>query len=490
VVCGRQWGKTTTARLITLLGMGEPDSRTIYASLIRRNCKKLYWWPLLDELVSLGWGVHERSEDGRKVSNDTELIMEAPNGAWVQAVSCSEMSDLKTIRGDQADRFLVDECQEPNDDVLRALVLKVAVAMLFKRRGRLWLFGTVPEAEPCFFGECLDNPKWRTFGHSDVKGTECRPVFENLSIERAAIEEACDVAGLVPGHPIYEREVMGRRVRDPSKFAYEYLAGRNDYDPSTVDFDKGARRHSAGLDLASGKGYEVAFGEKGPTKQPDRDAIVVHSWDANDGEMRLYARFQWHHDACPLADLADILDLVREVYRPGATVGDHGGHGAIKVLADLAGKLRMLFRTKPDDVGLSVRRVNEDYRTGRLLHPTVDTETPRLLAALERRPWAADRKARVRKLLVEGTRTEDGKLPLSADVAKVTKSIDPRTRKVRYNQGAFHSDISEASRYAHHAARHWASKAPPGEPTDAAGKAEADICAQLEAEARAANGAW
>lgn len=458
VLCSRQWGKTTTARLIARLGMSVPGHRTIYATLVRRNCKKLFWRPLIDDLAVDGWGVHERDERGRKAASDTDLILEAPNGSWLQALSCQDMSDLGTIRGDQADCFIIDEAQENRDDVLEALIFKIALAMLLKRNGRLWVLGTVPEYEPTVFTKILDDPKWRTFGHSEKKGSPNRPIFDNRSIDPAVVNAKCAEAGLVPGHPVYEREILGRRVKDPSKLAYEYLAGRNDYDPTTIDF-RGDWRYAGGLDL----GFQ------------DRDAICIGSWKDVDATRRLLVRWAWQHNHLDVDDLADVMQVVMRVFPSITWCGDHGGHGAVKVLKTLEARMQIYFLPKPADVMVSVGLVNDDYRAGRLLLPTVDLVTPLLLAEVDRMPWDERRKERVRRLL-----TPPEPASIALDAGKVTKTL--RNGKIEINKKGFHSDVTEAKRYMHSAAWHFRAEAPaPPPPTDPDELRAIQIRAQLDA---------
>lgn len=394
VMCSRQSGKTTGARRRSRRMLAKrPGSRVIYATLIRRNCKKLFWQPIKAELHKAG--VQFRC-------NDTELLMDLPNGSWMQALSCSGLDDLKTIRGDQADLFIIDECQEPNDDVLEALITKIVPPMLMKRGGMLDLLGTVPEVDPCTFTECLDSPRWRTFGWN---------CFQNIFMDPAEIRRTCDEAGIGPGHVVYEREILGKRVKDPSKLAYEYDPVRNCYDPVGVNFEEGPWRHSLGLDL----GFQ------------DRDAIVVLAWRRDDPLRRLYQRYVWQENHQDVDMLAKVVADTIERFHPSYIVGDHGGHGAVKVLKTLEARLHLRIDYKPADVMVSVGLVNDDLRTGRLL--------------LER----------------------DSEL--GADLGRVQRTVDRASNRIVINKKGYHSDLSEALRYAHHAARHWAAKPPKPEPT-------------------------
>lgn len=394
VMCGRQSGKTSGCRRRARRVLGlKPGSRVIYATLIRRNCRKLFWQPIKEELHVAGWSFRH---------NDTEMLMTLPNGSHLQALSVQGLDDLKTIRGDQCDLFMLDECQEPNDDVIEALTLKIVPPMLMKRGGMLDLLGTVPEVEPNQFSKCLDSPLWRAFGWTP---------FDNPFVPDEEIQRTCDETGIGPGHVVYEREIMGRRLKDPSKLAYEFDPARNVYTPGAVDFLQGQWRHSMGLDL----GFQ------------DRDAIVVLGWNRHDDARRLYVRHTWQLNHQDVDQLADVVEEVVKQFRPSYIAGDHGGHGAVKVMETLQNRLHIQIERKPGDVMVSVGLVNDDLRTGRLLLEA-DSE-------------------------------------LGSDLGRVQRTVDRNTNRVIINKKGYHSDLSEALRYAHYAARHWASKAPPAEPT-------------------------
>lgn len=451
VCCSRRAGKSTGAvwRAIWLMTT-RPGARVHYVSLIRRNAKKHFWRPLLRTLKELGWSYRP---------NESDMILELPNGSWCQALSCPDHAAIKSVKGDWTDLFMVDECQEPNNDVLEALIDVAAMPMLTDKGGMLDLLGVAPEVEPCFFSDALDSDGWAHFSWTQFQHDF--PVRRETKWER--VQKACERRALplnvqasndndgrlvlVPlegTHPIVLREYFGKRAKDPSKLAYEYQPGRNDYDPAAVDFDKPTVRHSAGLDLAS---------------VTDNDAIVVHAWFTDDGERIAYTRFAWQWNGLHVDDLALVVALVHRVYR-ARWVGDTGGHGAQKVLATLAARLKMLFAPKPTDVLVSVRLINDDYRAARLKHPTSDVETAKVLAAVDGMPWTDEQKNRARELLSAGA------APLVREVAGVSKTINVRTRKVEINKKGLHSDLSEANRYASHGSRNWAAKAPPPEPTD------------------------
>ncbi len=388
VMCSRRSGKTVGARLRAIRCLASrPGARILYITLIRKNCRKLFWHPLKRDLDAFGWTYK---------SNETDLNLVTPNGSYVEATSVDDVRDVGKIRGDNWDLVIIDECQEPRDDILEMLVDHVLAASFIDHGGDLDLLGTPPATETGFFVEQMRRPKAATYGWT---------MFDNPHINHGEIHALCEERGIGPGHAVYEREIMGRLVIDPGSLAYEYRKGLNDFDPAEVDFADGTWRHAMGIDL----GFQ------------DCDAIVVVGWRRDDGERRLYERYCWAENHNDVDRLADKVDEVRALFKPSVIVADHGGHGAVKVLETLKNRMGIMFQSKPSDVMLSVGLVNDDLRTGRLL-----LSSPELIA----------------------------------DMNKVQRTVNPTTKRVEINKRGYHSDRTEGLRYAHHAARHYASKAP------------------------------
>ncbi len=390
VLCGRRAGKTASIlRRVIRKSVTCAGRKTLYVTLIRRNCRKLFWRPLLARLTAMGVSFE---------ANEVDMTCRLANGALIEATSCDDVRSAGKIRGDFYDEVFVDEAQEPGDDVIEPLVEEVLFPMLIDRGGQLTLSFTPPASMVGYVMDRLSDLRWSRFGWS---------MFDNKYIPRAQIEEMIAAKGLTPEHPVYQREILGMPVVDPESLAYEYDPARNDYDPATFKFEGPQWRHAMGLDL----GFQ------------DRDAIVVGAWDRDDATQKCRVRFTWqenHQDVDQLA--AKVREVVKE-YRPSVIVGDHGGHGAVKVLETLKNRMGIMIQLKPADVMVSVGLVNDDLRTGRLLLP-VGSE-------------------------------------LGRDLGLVQRTVNQRTRRIEINKKGYHSDLSEAMRYMHHGARHFTSKAPP-----------------------------
>jgi hypothetical protein len=391
---GRRGGKTVSMRARTVRQLAKrAGSRVLYITLIKKNCRKLYWHPLKRDLLRYGW---------KFKPHETDLSLVTSDGGYVEATSCENMNHVARVRGDGWDLVLIDECQEPRDDIQEQLVEHVLVPSLVDNHGGLDLGGTPPPADVGFFVEWMKRKGTKTWSWT---------MFDNPNVDAATeVQELFIDRGIVPGHPIYEREIMGKLVTDPDKLAYEYRRERNDYVPTADMFEEGQWRHSMGLDL----GFQ------------DNDAIVVLGWKREDAERRLYERFRWQANHLDVDALAIKVREVVKTYRP-VLVGDHGGHGAVKVLETLKLRMGLEIHAKPTDVMASVGLVNDDFRSGRLL-------------------------------LEQGS-------PLGNELMRVTRTLNPRTGRLEINKQGFHSDLSEALRYAHHAARHWASRPPKKEET-------------------------
>lgn len=334
VFCGRRAGKTAGIRLRTVRrALMRPGHKKLYVTLIRRNCRKLFWRPILNELQDRGVEFE---------ANEVDMICRLANGSIIEATGCDDIRSAGKMRGDDYDDVDVDEAQEPNDDVLEPLVEEVLFPTLIDRGGELTLAGTPPDAMVGYFIERLSDPRWQRFGWS---------MFDNPYIPRKFIDEMIAAKGLTPEHPIYRREILGLPEVDPDKLVYEYQRKRNDFDASLLDQHGETWRYAMGLDL----GFQ------------DSDAIVVVGWRKDDPERRLYVVYQWHANHLDVDVLAEKTRQVYEQYRPVSLVGDHGGHAAQKILATISARLNVLIQPKPSDVNVSIGLVNDDLRNSRLL---------------------------------------------------------------------------------------------------------------------------
>lgn len=232
VACSRRAGKTNGAWRRAAMMLARPNTWTHYVNLLRRNARTQFFLPLVRWLEARKWPIR---------ANLSDLIIETPWGSWLKAFSVPDMGSVGSVKGDRSDLFIIDECQEPADDVIEALVDVAALPMTTDTGGAIDLAGTVPEVEPCFFSKALDSSDWAhmhwtMFDHD---------LPEPREVKRARVEEIIKARGLTWEHPIVQREYLGRRVRDASKFVYDFDVSRNTFAAAELAAVAGIRHREA-----------------------------------------------------------------------------------------------------------------------------------------------------------------------------------------------------------------------------------------------------
>lgn len=333
-------------------------------------------------------------------SHDGTMTMRFRGGV-LYVKSCDDVGGLKRFRGDQWDLVMIDEVQEHEENIIAPLIEQALLPSLADRAGSLDVLGTPPDAGEV--GYLWDRYKEAT----DTLGSQWRAwhwtLRNNPYFPQGEIDAVCRVRGIGPGHPIYEREFEGRFVSDAGLRVYEYEPGRNDM----------TAPHEGGEGWQYAMGVDLGF--------QDCDAIVVFGWRRTDGQRQMHEVYSWCENHLDVDALAKVYRDAIQKWRPRSVVGDTGGHGAVKVLKTLEQRLGGYpIMPKPVSVADSVALYNDDMRTGRIrLNP-------------------------------------DGQL--AADSKKVVWKVTNGKREIGKK---FHSDLTEAARYAHHGATHFMGKASP-----------------------------
>ncbi len=340
-VCSRRAGKSEGAvRKATKKALGKPGARVAYVTLIRRNCKKYFFWPVLELLRKKGAGFE---------ADQSDLIVKLHNGSFIQAFSVSELGDIETVLGDKWDLVIIDEAQSFRDDVIEELVVRGLFPQLLDRRGTLDLLGTPPPAgEVGYFWNTWSSGKFQRYRWT---------LFENPWIESSEVKELVDAVGLTPDHAIYKREYLGEFCVDPNSLVFEYQTGRNDIDTlpfsmeKVQELDREVWRFAMGLDL----GFQ------------DRDAISVVGWRKDDPSHTVYECYSFQRNHLDVDKLSEEFIAAYKLWRPIKVIGDNGGHGATKVLKTLEARLGgIVIDSKPTSVHDSIGLLNDELRTGRL----------------------------------------------------------------------------------------------------------------------------
>lgn len=393
VWCSRRAGKSRgIVRRCARLAVQKPKSRWLYVTLVRDNAFKYFWEPL-KELLSAKRIPYE--------SNEGRFMLTMPNGAFFQATSADDIGDVGKKKGDEWDGVFLDEAQDFAPKVISQLIDVAIFPSLGNRSGFLDVLGTPPNVQHGYFYDLIKSKRFTEFRWT---------MFDNRFYPNAQeeYELALSTRGLTRDHPIVQSEFFGELVTNPEALVWEYDPQRNHMDEVDTS-ERGAWRFTMGIDL----GFQ------------DRDAIVILGWRKDDPEKRLFVVEQWQQNHLDVDQLSAVVLPLYHKWKPVHVVGDHGGHGAVKVLETIANRLGIIMGRKPGDLLVSIGLVNDDFRAGRLKVP----------------PGS----------------------PVATDARLET--WDQTSTKKEVDKGGYHSDIMAALRYAHEGARHYQAKAPKPEPT-------------------------
>lgn len=251
--CGRRWGKTEAAAV---------DASTM--AIARPGCVQMIVSPTYDQ-SRLIFDAVERFLSGAAVLRGHVKVVRTPYprltvlGSVITARTADE--DGRNLRGNSADRVIVDEAAYVRDSVIQ----EVISPMLADREGKLVMIST-PFGKNHFyraFVRGVESGKWRV--ESGEPSTDNRqpstvsfqfPSWDNPHISRAYVDE--------------QREVISTR-----QFAVEYEAQFMDDQNSVFaweDIEAAAARHA---ELVEAAGFDVVVAGIDWARYSDYTAIVA-----------------------------------------------------------------------------------------------------------------------------------------------------------------------------------------------------------------------
>ncbi len=369
-LAGRRAGKTASNQRLTARMLAQLGRSVIYVSLVEKNAKEQFFLPLLDLLSEHEW----RSWDDRQRNDGqwdfradrTALVLRSRWGGTLRAFSAHDMRTAGTIRGYPADLLILDEAQEPRDDVVRYLMDRVASAFVIDRGGWVRITGTVPQIEPSYFSEALDSPGWShhawTAFHHDLPKPRAGKVEDLQKLcEAKGWALQLETAGESNGKPVVTcgpdtsieiaSEFFGKRIKDPATMLYSYDPERNGESAPEGYCDTFA----VGLDLG----------------WTDLVTINVRGWRSDDVLMRSWQVYEWGNNELPAVapegrpSIAVELGGVLERWPAWIIVADDATGGDKISIATLSEMLGVEMESKPKNLGFSVELFNEDFRHGR-----------------------------------------------------------------------------------------------------------------------------
>lgn len=448
-LAGRRGGKTASNQRLSARLLAQRGKSVIYVSLVEKNAKEQFFLPLIDLLVDRGWRLWEdrsKSEGQWDFRADrSALILRTRWGSVLRAFSAHDMGTAATIRGYPADLLILDEAQEPRDNVVRYLMDRIASAFVIDRGGWVRMSGTVPAVEPCYFSEALDNDGWKQFTwtafHHDLPKPRERKVadLQELCEAKKWALQLMEVGKDEAGRPISScgeataveiaSEFFAKRVKDPNTVLYSYDPAVN----GEVAPEGYCDMFSVGLDLG----------------WTDPNAINVRGWRSDDPLMRTWQIYEWMENEIPAVapdgrpSIAKQLSWVLERWPAWQVVADDATGGDKITIATLAEILGIELTHKPRNLGVSVELYNEDFRCGRA-HIDSKSATAEEIQHMRKVP---DPNAKGWKFKIVSSRRRG-------------RNADGTEGKIN------HKDHAAASRMAHWGARHYWNSVRPEEVAD------------------------
>lgn len=216
-LCSRRAGKTHCGgAYLALTAVKRAGTISVYIALTRKSAKRIMWGTLKEIFIKSG------CYTGTKWNN-TELVVELPNGSQIFLTGASDEDDKETLRGNKYALVLVDECasfkshfQEMLDEVIEPALIDLD--------GTLALLGTPNSACVGHFYDATTNPE---FGYSVHRWT----ILDNPHIPRAAqwLEARMLQKKWTRQHPVYLREWCGLWIKSADSLVYKFDEKKNVY---------------------------------------------------------------------------------------------------------------------------------------------------------------------------------------------------------------------------------------------------------------------
>lgn len=219
-ICGRRAGKTSGAARWLLQGMEErPGTRSVYVGLSAARAKQIMWDGVLERTGrSFQLGLQPRTKHG-------QLMIRHPNGSTLWLAGCGDRSEVDKFRGEPFYRVVVDEAQA-FPEWISELVEDAIEPSLVDYSGQLALCGT-PSAVPSgYFYEVT------TGARQGWSPSHRWTMLDNPHLPGAPdwLKNKCVTQSWGDDDPTYQREYLGRWVRDEQALVYPFRPA-NDYRP-------------------------------------------------------------------------------------------------------------------------------------------------------------------------------------------------------------------------------------------------------------------
>lgn len=215
--CGRRAGKTDLAqKLLLRTALGQARVQAVYVSTTIKRALATVW----DELVDLN---EEFCLGG--VVNVQKSTFTFPNRSRVVITGCENKAMANDIRGRRrVALYIVDECQDWKDDLLKYFVEQVVHWSKADVRGSCVLAGTGGAPRGFWAAACLAASEWSKHSWTAFDNPYLAP-----GEARALIDKACKDRKVTEDDPSIQREFYARFVVDLLRQIFQYDQAKNGF---------------------------------------------------------------------------------------------------------------------------------------------------------------------------------------------------------------------------------------------------------------------
>lgn len=340
--CPRRSGKTEANVGLLLEGaLSGPNHLVLFVAVTRQRAFDLTWRAV--EQACQQFGIES-------TENLSRLERSFPNGSLLRWVGADDMRALRTKRGDKLWRVVIDESQDFEFPIMRELAVAIFGPSLEDLGGDLVLTGT--PGEVCagyWYGVTGGDPDalkriegWDVYSWTPFDNPHIPRIHERL----ASGEIARELGG--EDSPTYQREWLGRWVRDTGALFYRFSPSLNLHRKTEAELTGPGWAHALGWDLGL------------------RDAMAMVVWAFHRNDPNLYEAASWSK---PGALVDECVEKYRDFDRRFNLVGqvaDTGGGGAMFV-AEVQKRHAVTFEAaRKTEKAEHVRLFNDELRVGRV----------------------------------------------------------------------------------------------------------------------------
>ncbi len=340
--CPRRSGKTEANVGLLLEGaLSGPNHLVLFVAVTRQRAFDLTWRAV--EQACAAYGIE--SEE-----NLSRLERSFGNGSLIRWVGADDMRALRTKRGDKLWRVVIDESQDFEFSILSELSADIFGPSLEDLGGDLVLTGTPGKVCAGFwYGVTSDDPdplkrvgNWDVFSWTPFDNPHIPRIHERLK----SGEIASEVGGV--DSPTYQREWLGRWVRDTGALFYR--------------FDGKLNLHTKPLEAMTGDGWSHVLGWDLGLK----DAMAMVVWAFHRNDSTLYEAWSWSKPGALIDECATKFQWAQRTFSLVGYVADTGGGGAMFV-AEMAKRHGIQFEpAKKTEKAEHVRLFSDELRAGRI----------------------------------------------------------------------------------------------------------------------------